>query len=100
MNLAARLVLGIFIASCLGAVITLVVGVSWWRWVSAPALLLSGLAAVGHLVTLDDDAPGGWSSPADRKEAKAFFGRSLLELAAKVVVFAGVTWFVVTDWSR
>ena len=56
MNVVTRIVLGLFLASSLGSVMALLAGASWWRWVSAPALVLSGLAAIGHLVTLDDDA--------------------------------------------
>jgi hypothetical protein len=100
MNVVTRTILGVFLASSLGCVVALVAGASWWRWVSAPALVLSGLVAIGHLVTLDDDAAGGWSSPAHPKEAKAFWRRSLVELAAKVAVFGGLAWFVATDWSR
>ena len=99
MNVFTRVVLGVFVASALGGVIALLFGAPWWRWVSAPALVFSGLAAAGHLVTLDDDAPGGWSSPAAPKEAKVFWRSSLVELAAKVVVFGGLAWFVATDWS-
>ena len=98
MNTDARILIGIFFASCLGSVVALLSGASWWRWVAAPALLFSGWAALGHLVTLDDDASGGWSSPADAAEAKVFWRSSLVELAAKLLVFGGVVWFVVTDW--
>ena len=100
MNVVTRIVLGLFLASSLGSVMALLAGASWWRWVSAPALVLSGLAAIGHLVTLDDDARDGWSSPADPKEAKAFWRSSLVELAAKMAVFGALAWFVATDWSR
>ena len=75
-------------------------GASWWRWVSAPALIFSGWAALGHLVTLDDDWPGGWSSPADPREARAFWFKSVAELAIKALIFGGLIWFVVTDWPR
>ena len=98
MNAFARIVLAIFFASCLGSIVALLSGASWWRWVAAPALVFSGWAALGHLVTLDDDASGGWSSPADPAEAKAVWRGSLAELAAKVLVFGGVIWFVLTDW--
>jgi hypothetical protein len=100
MNLVARIVLGVFLTSCLGSVVALLSGAPWWKWVLAPALILSGWAAVGHLVTLDDDAPGGWSSPAKLGEAKVFWRSSLAEFAIKALVFGGLVWFVVTDWSR
>jgi hypothetical protein len=98
-NVGARITLGIFGASCVGSVLALLFGVVWWRWISAPALIMSGWAAIGHLVTLDDDAPGGWSSPANSAEAKAFWRRSLAELTVKFVILGGLVWFVVTDWS-
>ena len=100
MNVGARIVLGIFLASCLGSLFALLSGVSWWRWALAPALLFSGWAMLGHLVTLDDDAPGGWSSPASPEEAKAFWRSSLGEFAIKALIFGGLVWFVATDWSR
>ncbi len=100
MSVAARIVLGIFLASCLGSVVALLAGAPWWRWVSAPALVFSGWAALGHLVTLDDDAPGGWSSPANPAEAKGFWRSSLAQLALKVLVFGGLAAFVGADWSR
>ncbi len=31
--------------------------------IGAPALLMTGWGFLGHLVTLDDDMPGGWSNP-------------------------------------
>ena len=100
MNPVVRLVVGIFLASCLTSVVALLSGALWWRWAAAPALLFSGWAALGHLVTLDDDAPDGWSSPANPAESQTFLRSSLAELAAKVLVFGGLVWFVATDWSR
>lgn len=99
MSIVARAVLGVFVASCLGTVAALLGGASWWRWASAPALLLSGWAALGHLVSLDDDAPGGWSSPANPGESKVVWRSSLAGLVAKVLVFGGLTWLVAADWS-
>jgi hypothetical protein len=100
MSVATRIVLGVFLASSVGSAIAVITGASWWRWVAAPALVMSGWAAIGHLVTLDDDAPGGWSSPADPGEAKAIWRDSLVELVAKVAAFGGLAWFVATDWLR
>jgi hypothetical protein len=100
MTAYARIVIGIFCVSCVGSVAALLTGASWWRWVAAPALILSGWAALGHLVTLDDDAPSGWSSPANREGSMRFFRSSLAELAAKALVFGGLVWFVSIDWSR
>ncbi|HVO25072.1 MAG TPA: hypothetical protein VMW56_15745 [Candidatus Margulisiibacteriota bacterium] len=44
---------------------------------------LAAWAAFGHLITLDDDEPGGWSNP---EESKDLWRSSLLELAVKFVV--------------
>jgi hypothetical protein len=44
----------------------------------------AGWAAIGHLLTLDDDMPGEWSNP---EGEKAFWRNSLLVLAGKFVIF-------------
>lgn len=44
----------------------------------------AGWAFVGHVVTADDDAPGGWSNP----EGKVSFPWG--ELALKAVIFFGL----------
>lgn len=53
-------------------------------WLGAPALVLSGWAVIGHLVTLDEDAPGEWSNPEGSKKLWYF---SLGELALKAAIF-------------
>jgi hypothetical protein len=97
MNVFARGVFVVFGISCVGAVVALLSGVSWWRWVAAPALVFSGWAAAGHLITLDDDAPGEWSN---LEKSRVIWYRSLAELTAKAAVFGGLVWFVLADWSR
>src|SRR5690554_4789347 len=57
------------------------------KYIAAPALVFSGWAALGHLVTLDDDAPDEWSNP---EGSKATWHRSIGELIIKIVVFAAV----------
>ena len=54
------------------------------EWVTAPALMLSGWAFAGHLVTLDDDWPDGWSNP--ERSWRIWF-QSIGELLVKLVVF-------------
>lgn len=53
-------------------------------WLGGPALILSGWAFAGHLVTLDDDMPGEWSNP---QGSKKIWHLSLGELALKALVF-------------
>lgn len=48
---------------------------------------LAGWAAIGHLITLDDDLPGEWSNP---EEDGAFWRSSLAILAVKFAVFIGL----------
>ena len=52
-----------------------------------PALLLSALVLLGHVVTLDDDAAGGWSNPDATPE---LWRASLRELALKLVALGAV----------
>jgi hypothetical protein len=45
---------------------------------------LAGWAAIGHLITLDDDMPGEWSNP---EREIALWRSSLVVLVAKFVIF-------------
>jgi len=77
-----------FVASLLAAAVAMFMGYqSPAKYIAAPALVFSGWAALGHLVTLDDDAPGEWSNP---EGSKATWHRSIGELIIKIVVFAAV----------
>ena len=60
-------------------------------WLGAPALLLSAWAFFGHLVTLDDEFPGGWSNPDSQRSVLL---TSLTWLAVEAVVFAAALWLV------
>jgi hypothetical protein len=83
-----RIVIGIFLTSIVVALITLFFGhETSAQYAAAPALILSGLVALGHLVTLDDDAPGEWSNSEVSSE---IWRHSLIELAIKLIVFAAV----------
>jgi hypothetical protein len=59
--------------------------------IGAPALLLSGWAFFGHLVTIDDDMPRGWSNPA---KSRHIWLVSLGELLIKLVIFAVLIFLV------
>ena len=89
-----RIVLVIFLASFLAASVALLMGQQILaKYVAAPALFFSGWAALGHLVTLDDDAPGGWSNS---EGCQAAWKRSIAEFVLKIVVFAvvGIAFYV------
>jgi len=57
----------------------------------SPALVLTGWAFFGHLITLDEDAPGGWSN--SERSPKVWM-RSLLTLAGLMVLFGVTCWAV------
>ena len=46
---------------------------------------IAGFVFIGHFVTLDDDAPGGWSNP---DESMRVWSGSLFGLFLKLVVLA------------
>ena len=79
---------GVFFGSLLAAAGCRVLGEAGLVLPAAtPALALGVWAVFGHLVTLDDDLPGGWSNPdGDREIARA----SLVELGVKVLLLTVV----------
>ena len=62
-------------------------------YVTLPALIISAWAFVGHLVTVDDEAPGGWANP---DGAADIWRQSLFWLAVKAVACAGIAGW--TGW--
>ena len=52
-------------------------------WLGGPALIVSGWAFFGHLVTLDDELPGEWSNP---EGSRRTWYLSLGELGIKSVI--------------
>lgn len=83
-----RVVLGVFLASLGIALLANIFGYSVLaKYIGVPALVMSGWAVLGHLVTLDDDAPGEWSNPDGEK---SIWRHSLVELGLKVTVFTVV----------
>ncbi len=48
---------------------------------------LAAWIAFGHLITIDDDAPGGWSNP---ENSKSIWHDSLIELLIKFAVLLGL----------
>ena len=60
-------------------------------WLGAPALLFSAWAFVGHLVTIDDDYPGGFSNP---QKSQALWSTSVRALGMKFLAFVAIGAFV------
>lgn len=84
-NPGARVVGFVFFLSATSASCAFVLGDRLLgMWLAAPALALSALAFGGHLVTLDDDYPGGWSNPGGSQE---LWRSSLRDLTLKLAVF-------------
>ena len=55
------------------------------RQMVVPALVLSGWAFIGHLITIDDELPGEWSNP---EGSRKIWRASVAELAVKFIFFA------------
>ena len=88
-----RVVLGLFVASLAASILASVVfGSRAALWCGMPALLISALAVIGHLVSLDEAAAGGWSNP---EGVSQVWFQSLGELAVKILVVLFVAWLVV-----
>ena len=98
MTKTSFIVIGVFLASVVGFAVAFLLGAqSVGNWLAAPAIILSGWAAFGHLITLDDDSPGGWSNT---KRSRSFFYKSLGQLAIKFAIFAGVVWLFIALQAR
>lgn len=95
-SLGPRVAWMVFIASCLSAVAAYYfVGPPIGTVLAAPALLLSGWAFLGHLVTLDGDMPGEWSNPG---RSRAIWYGSIVELLVKSVLFGILVIGVLSQW--
>jgi hypothetical protein len=80
-NSLTTLVLIIYGVSLLLAVAAACIGLrDWVVTLSLPALALSGVAVAGHVTTMDDDAPGGYSNP---DGDMAMWAESVRELKCK-----------------
>lgn len=88
-----RIAVWIFVASLVASLLaSFFSGAQAALWCGMPALLLAAWAAIGHLVTIDEDAEGGWSNP---EGSSAIWHQSLRALAVKIVVAILVAWLVV-----
>jgi hypothetical protein len=78
-------VLGIYVCSVVASILAFAIGARTVAgYLASPGLLLSGLALLGHLVTLDEDAAGGWSNP---NNSRAIWRSSLVQLGVKLLAF-------------
>jgi hypothetical protein len=81
----ARTVIGIYVCSLIASLAAFAIGArAVAGYLALPGLLLSGLAFLGHLVTLDEDAAGGWSNP---NNSRAIWRSSLAQLGVKFLAF-------------
>lgn len=88
LDILRRIVLTTFGASVVLSIVALLIGAhEWGATATVPALVLAVWMFGGHLVTLDDDSPGGWSNPHSSKE---IWRQSLRQLAIKFFVLLGV----------
>jgi hypothetical protein len=85
---AARTIVGIYICSLVVAAVLYAFGArTAGTWAASPGLLLSGVALLGHVVTLDEDAKGGWSNP---NNSLTVWRTSLLHLAVQFAAFLAI----------
>lgn len=87
MTLIGKSMVALLVASYASSGVALLIGAhSTGRLLIIPALILAGWAFLGHLVTLDDDAPGEWSNPGG---SRRMWLSSLGALCVKLAFFAG-----------
>ena len=85
MNRATKAIVVALCASYASSGVALLLGdYSAGRLLIAPALILAGWASLGHFVTLDDDASGGWSNMG---RSRKIWLSSLAELSVKIGLF-------------
>ena len=90
-----KVVAGLLLASLIASVVASLLHARYVAiWLGVPALILTGWTAGGHLITLDDDFPGGWSNI---EGSKRLFLVSLLWLLVEAVVFVGI-FYLVAMW--
>ena len=95
-SLGPRVAWTVFVASFLFALVAFYFdGPLIGTILASPALLLSGWAFMGHLVTLDDDMPGEWSNP---EGSRSIWYRSVAELLTKSVLFGILVIGVLSQW--
>lgn len=83
--------------SVVASLVAYLVHFPWGKWLLAPAMFVTGWAAMGHFVTLDDELPGGWSNP---QGSKVVWYGSVAEFLVKATIFAGLVWLFTRDWAK
>ena len=81
------------VAACIVAALSMLAGVPY----SYSVCGISAWVAFGHFVTVDDDAPGGWSN---QDNSKSIWRRSLAKLLIKFAVFVGLITIVFAFATR
>ena len=85
MSRFARIIIGIYVWSVVASLGAFAIGArTAATYLACPGMLLSGWAFLGHLVTLDEDAAGGWSNP---NNSRAIWRSSLAQLGIKFLAF-------------
>jgi hypothetical protein len=91
----AKGVLALYATSLLSSGAAFLIGAKQaGTWLRMPALILAAWAFFGHLITLDEDAPGGWSNP---KGEGAIWRSSRIELLVKLACFLAIALLLLTQ---
>ena len=96
MNKRGQAVLAAYVALFAASAIAFHFGAdAFGKGMAVPLVFLSGWAFLGHLITIDDELPGGWSNP---EGSRAVWSRSLAEMVLKVVLFVASIWLLLQGW--
>jgi hypothetical protein len=82
-----KIIIALLLLACASFAIGRLYSHSLGFCVGVPALVISGWRFFGHLVTIDDEAPGSFSNP---ESSSRIWHNSLLEALAKAVLFTVV----------
>jgi hypothetical protein len=93
-----KLLIGVGAISVMACLVSIALGkTSLSGWLGAPSVVISAWTFGGHLVTLDDDFPGGWSN---QEGSRSALTQSLWALAFKALVLLATSFiaFVLPEW--
>lgn len=94
MTRVTRLAIAVAPASWLITIAAAHLGLSWSRWLMAPALMLTGYALMVD-TTRDVDSPLSWGH---KEESQGFWQRNALQLLINAVLFGFSLWLTVAEW--